>query len=134
MPIRGLFMRANNVPKRILGCRLIKQSALRGFAAKAKDKIVKKGPIHKGNGIYTPHREKLFKLQNGYYILFLHKQAVSIKAHLNQSQYLLILHSSSLSSGTQFPYSTCDFWCLSPFLPWPSRKTHSTGTTLSCCQ
>lgn len=75
MPIRGLFTRANNVPKRILGCRLIKQSALRGFAAKAKDKIVKKGPIHKGNGIYTPHREKLFKLQNGYYILFLHKQA-----------------------------------------------------------
>jgi len=29
------------------------------------------------NGIYTPHREKLFKLQNGFFILYLHKQAVS---------------------------------------------------------
>ena len=75
-PVRGLLRRASHVP-RILGCRLINQSALRGFATKAKQNIVKKGPIHKGNGIYTPHREKLFKLSNGYFILFLHKQAVS---------------------------------------------------------
>jgi len=72
--MRGILSRANNVP-RILGSRLMNQSALRGFAAKAKEQAVKKGPIHKGNGIYTPHIEKLFKLQNGYYILFLHKQA-----------------------------------------------------------
>ena len=83
MPMRGLLSRANNVP-RILGSRLMNQSALRSFAAKAKEQAVKKGPIHKGNGIYTPHIEKLFKLQNGYYILFLHKQAVSrIVYHFN---------------------------------------------------
>lgn len=31
--------------------------------------------MHRGNGIFTPHKEKLFKLQNGFYILYLHKQA-----------------------------------------------------------
>jgi len=29
------------------------------------------------NGIYTPHKEKLFKLKNGFFILYLHRQAVS---------------------------------------------------------
>lgn len=36
---------------------------------------MKKGPIHRGNGIYTAHREKLFKLKNGFFILYLHRQA-----------------------------------------------------------
>ena len=78
MPVRGLLTRAfqGSVP-RTLSCRCINKSALRGFAAKAKQAAPKKGPIHKGNGIYTAHVEKLFKLQNGYFILFLHKQAVS---------------------------------------------------------
>lgn len=76
MPVRGLLTRAfqGSVP-RTLSCRCINKSALRGFAAKAKQAAPKKGPIHKGNGIYTAHVEKLFKLQNGYFILFLHKQA-----------------------------------------------------------
>jgi hypothetical protein len=35
------------------------------------------------NGIYTPHKEKLFKLKNGFFILYLHRQAVSVtESHL----------------------------------------------------
>lgn len=45
--------------------------------AKPKPKMKPKKPtdgMHKGNGIYTPHREKLFKLQNGFFILYYHRQ------------------------------------------------------------
>ena len=61
---------------------ILVQGVRRGFATKVKQSAPPKkaggGTIHKGNGIYTAHVEKLFKLQNGYFILFLHKQAVSI--------------------------------------------------------
>lgn len=59
--------------------RLTKQS-VRSFATKAakqtKETAGKKGGrAHTGNGIYTAHKEKLFKLKNGFFILYLHRQA-----------------------------------------------------------
>ena len=118
MPVRGILTRAfqGSVP-RTLSCRCINKSALRGFAAKAKQAAPKKGPIHKGNGIYTAHVEKLFKLQNGYFILFLHKQAVSVNETGTPTMYLVLCSHSCLfspNSGTQYPCSTCDSWSLLP--------------------
>lgn len=62
-------------------CSRLTKHSVRNFASKAakqksKENAAKKeGPIHKGNGIYTAHKEKLFKLKNGFFVLYLHRQA-----------------------------------------------------------
>ena len=43
-------------------------TARRGFSTHAKQ-------FFKGNGMYTAHKERLFKLQNGYFLIYYHRQA-----------------------------------------------------------